>query len=136
MAIVLLAVAAFGPNGWRPAIEWRRRETPEPWRPRFFLEEDEAQAANRMRQWRLRYVAFDAQRAGPLYPAHFLFLRDQTVEGYLLQGWKKTPEGTMQWRRFYRPAYYRSMAARLGRGRRGAGGDARHGGDVNGDPGV
>jgi dolichyl-diphosphooligosaccharide--protein glycosyltransferase len=187
MAIVILAVAAFGPNGWRlveapyserngsvpeewrPALEWLRRETPEPFgdpeayfssevapasarygvlswwdygywivavgrrvaltnptqkngsvAATFFLEEDEAEAAKLMRQWRLRYVAFDAQLAGPLYPAYFPFLRDRKVEEYLLEGWEKTPEGTMQRRRFYRPAYYRSMAARLGRGGRAA----------------
>jgi asparagine N-glycosylation enzyme membrane subunit Stt3 len=187
LALALLAAFAFGPNlwrmvdspysevngsipdEWRPALEWLRRETPEPFgdpeaysasgvaaesarygvlswwdygywivavgrrvaltnptqknasvAATFFLEEDEGEAVKLMRQWRLRYVAFDGRLAGPVYPAYFSFLPGRKAEDYLLDGWERTAEGTLRLRRFYRPAYYRSMAARLARGGREA----------------
>jgi asparagine N-glycosylation enzyme membrane subunit Stt3 len=187
VAAAVLAVVAFAPNvwrlaeapytevngsipeEWRPALEWLRRETPEPFgdpdayfssevapasarygvlswwdygywivavgrrvaltnptqknasvAATFFLEENEGQAVRLLREWRMRYVVIDARLAGPFYQAYFPFLPGRQAEEYLVDGWEKTAEGTMRLRRFYRPAFYRSMAARLGRGGRAA----------------
>ncbi len=86
----------------------------------FLLAESEPEAMALMKQWRLRYVVFDERMDDAFYPAYFAFLPDRRKTDYLIQGMERLSDGTLKSRRFYTPAYYRSMASRLSRGGRAA----------------
>jgi hypothetical protein len=73
-----------------------------------------------MRQWRLRYTIFDTRLADPLFPAFFPFTQNQQRSDFLLEGFETQPDGKRKLRRFYLPAYYRTIANRLARGGRAA----------------
>ena len=69
-----------------------------------------------MDAWRQRYVIMDDRLAAAVFPVLFNFLPAARRADYLVEGYERQSDGKLELRRFYREAYYQTMAARLGRG--------------------
>jgi dolichyl-diphosphooligosaccharide--protein glycosyltransferase len=82
----------------------------------FFLAQSEPEALKVMEQWRQRYVIMDDRLAAAIFPVLFNFHPSARRADYLVEGYERQPDGKLELRRFYREAYYQTMAARLGRG--------------------
>jgi dolichyl-diphosphooligosaccharide--protein glycosyltransferase len=80
----------------------------------FFLAQSESEAIQIMEKWRLQYVAMDLRLADSLFPVYFNFLPEQHPGAYFIEAYERLPEGKPELRRFYLPAYYNTMASRLG----------------------
>jgi dolichyl-diphosphooligosaccharide--protein glycosyltransferase len=88
---------------------------------KFFLAQSEVEAIPLLQSWRTRFVVADdrlmlLEQGGRLYGgyrAFFEFDRTHRLGDYFLSVAVSDAEGQARLRMFYRPAYYRSMLARL-----------------------
>lgn len=86
----------------------------------FFLAQSETEAIKLMDQWRQRYVIADSRLADFAFGSFFYFHPSAHLSDYVVEGYERDPGGTVRPRRYYREAYYQSMAARLSTGGAGA----------------
>jgi asparagine N-glycosylation enzyme membrane subunit Stt3 len=87
----------------------------------FFLAQSEAEAIQALQSWRTRFVIVDdrlllvqsGEQLYGTYRAFFEFDRAHRLDEYFQFASETGPDGRRHPRIFYRPAYYRSMLARL-----------------------